>query len=177
MSCIQLVRFKRGRTILRCARPSFLVNRGTWKTLVLNAGASPSSAIVGAVRTARHPFIARTQGILDCWSDLGIPANHRRLGGSCFGRVHAFAFGFRPSVGFRVRNSSIGGLSGSGFVPRCISGSAFVHSKAKTSSGCPKPEPSFLEWMKSEPMLAWPAITRTFAVSDGKNPNPRFLDG
>ena len=159
---------------LEVRAPAFLSISGTWKTLVLNADTSPSSAVVGAACTVRHPFIVRIRGILDCWSDLGIPVNLGRAGRPCFERVHAFGFWFRPSVGFRVWNSSIGELSGSGSVHRRIPGSAFVHSKAKTSSGCPKPEPSFPGWTKSEPMLAGMAITRTFAVSDGNNPNPRF---
>lgn len=121
----------------------------------------------GAARTVRHPFIVRTQGIFDCWSDLGIPVNLGRLGRLCVGRIHTFEFGLRPSVGFRVRNLSIGELSGSGF----------VHSKAKTSSGCPKPEPSFPEWMKLEPMLAWPAKARTLDAADSENGTLDVTDG
>lgn len=123
----------------------------------------------GAARTVRHPFIVRTQGILDCSSNLGIPVNLGCLGRLCVGCVRTFGFGFRPSVGFRVRNLSIGELSGSGFVHRRIPGSGFVHSKAKTSSGCPKPEPSFPERMKLEPMLAWPAKARTLDAADSEN--------
>lgn len=162
--------FKRGRAILGWARPGFLVNLGNLANPGFGRGRSAFrlNRRVPHARRGTLSFV-RIQGILDYSSDLGIPVNLGRLGRLCIGRVDTFEFGLRPSVVFRVRNSSIGGLSGSVFVHWRILGSGSVHSKAKTRSGCPKPDPSFPEWMKLEPMLAWPAKTRTLDAVDSEN--------